>query len=445
MAEVAFPLDSDIIGYDGGLPVYSEQYGSQALRDVFKRFFSTGVFGEDMLQVVKTTDKPAGEDTIVSVTINPGAAIINGGIYTNDAPVVMTKTVPLATSSQTQVVKKYHVVLGFEKPATQTERFYRVLKETYDDSAYEDLTRTSTKYEIALATITARAVYQNGQSKCTVTVQDRRLDTDYCGLAVPFREFDSSAFGAELASMASELQRQTDIAVEVSQNAIDGTTAGELTQKLDAIKSAALLDDGTEIIGGNIAIKWKPGNFFIRAENISNISGLPSDITDSDMRLYVMNTGVDESGKGNVMQLLFTDKKGGTEVSPTYTPDIRMQVIHKLSSSGGTPSGWVKLLSESDTGWKEPNSSFNGIHYRIKNGIMYLIINQTVNLTASGQWVDIMTFPEEARPSTDIIFALTGSGKSVQGFFKANGELKFRAFDITPGAFAVQGTTSCIV
>lgn len=253
MAEVAFPLDSDIIGYDGGLPVYSEQYGSQALRDVFKRFFSTGVFGEDMLQVVKTTDKPAGEDTIVSVTINPGAAIINGGIYTNDAPVVMTKTVPLATSSQTQVVKKYHVVLGFEKPATQTERFYRVLKETYDYSAYEDLTRTTTKYEIALATITARAVYQNGQSKCTVTVQDRRLDTDYCGLAVPFREFDSTAFGAELASMARELQRQTDTAVQVSQNAIDGTTAGELTQTIADLETSKLDDDNGSVKRTNIA------------------------------------------------------------------------------------------------------------------------------------------------------------------------------------------------
>lgn len=254
MAEVSFPLDSDIIGYDGGLPVYSEQYGSKGLRDVFRRFFSNGVFKDDMLKVVKTSNNPAGEDSIISIKIQPGAAMINGLIYTNDDDITMTKTVPLATSSQTTVTKKYHVVLGLKEATTTNEQFYRELKETYDNTAFDDLTRNSSTYEIALATVTAKAVYSNGQSKCTVTIQDKRLDSEYCGLATPFREFDSSAFEGQLDSMIGELQRQTDIAVEVSQNAIDQTTAGELTQKIEgklddsdgSVKSNNIADDSID-------------------------------------------------------------------------------------------------------------------------------------------------------------------------------------------------------
>lgn len=382
MDEIAFPLDSDIIGYDGGLPIYTEQYGSENLRTVFSQFFTNGVFSEDMMQVTKTNNVPAGDDTVIAVDVNPGSAIINGLIYTVDSAKHLSKSIPLATSSQTTVTKYYHVVVRFDK---RLETALIDLKETYNYSAEEDLERSATVYEIALATITAKSVYANGQNKCTVTIQDRRLDPDYCGLATPFREFDSEAFSAQIQAAIAQLEKQTKIAVDLAQDALDDTVAGSLENQINEIKdTAALLDSGTEITGGFLSVRNEPGTYFIHEDNFDKINDLPDDIEKSSLRLYIIDIGSDES-TSNVIQMIYS--KAAKPGSIMVMPIIHGRYV-KTTSANTIPSEWQKILSGKVSADDIDSSIMNSLNHKVDFQVLSSAL-LAASTTSNNFWLNL--------------------------------------------------------
>lgn len=338
MAQIGFPLDSKIIGYDdSGLPIYSHQYHSVDYRNVLKEMFSNGVLSSgDML-------KPAayylGGNTF-EITVRPGAAIINGAIFINDGVEVYQQAIPAAPSGG-QVTKHYHVVIGLDTLKTNgDENMTMYIKPAIaNQSPAEDLKSS----EICLATATV--IVDSLASEPYVTFVDRRLDPDWCGLAAPFAELDTSQFYYDLQKDIEKLNDQTNTAVELAKDALDENVAGNLTERIGSLEDdAALIANGKELSINNnsLTVATVPGSYYIDADDLSKYNDLPDDWPDYFTRLYIVDIGKNISGYESVMQVLITRFSYETG---KWKSDTRTRIINRDSATVFGSSPWQKILT----------------------------------------------------------------------------------------------------
>ena len=205
-----FPVDSIVTKLgDDGLPIYDRPYVSADLREVYANFFSNGVFMDDStsLQVMNATGG-------MNVYVKPGTCHINGAFGVETAQ----RTLQLdAASASLDRIDTIVARLDLAIEARSLDLY--VLKGTpSEDPVRPNLTRNETVWELGLADVYL--------PKGTVTISqgrisDTRLETQRCGSVTPFVEFDTT-------TLFEQLKQATQDAVDAMNDALDGTTAGNL-------------------------------------------------------------------------------------------------------------------------------------------------------------------------------------------------------------------------
>lgn len=234
----SFPWDSvvEAMGNDG-LPIYDRAYSASDLQDIMTIFFSNGVFmnTNNALQVT------AGAN--MTVIVAPGRGMIRGTscIESSSRGLEM-----VAASSKDRIDT---VVLRWDANLEQRNIDLYVVQGIASDSPVRpQLTRTETIYELGLADV---FVPKNTTAVSDERITDTRLETERCGVCTPFAKIDTATFynqiNAALDKQVGELREQTDKAVELSQELIDGTAIGNLEDKLQGEIDGKLDIDGKAV------------------------------------------------------------------------------------------------------------------------------------------------------------------------------------------------------
>lgn len=263
----SFPWDSLVVSMgDDGFPIYDRDYMASDLREVYETFFSNGVFldTEDALQVT------AGEGMTVHVA--PGKCCINGTVGYEKS---IRELALQASSSQDRIDT---VVLRWN--ANVEMRNIDLYVKTGVAAATPvapTLTRSETVYELGLADI---FVTKNSGAVSASRITDIRMNTSRCGIVTPLVKINMTSFYEQmnqaLAELEARLEEQTQIAVELSQSALDGTTAGylqnQITENLDFLSQVENIE--YDFISNNGVVSRIDDSSFARVGNLVIISGV---------------------------------------------------------------------------------------------------------------------------------------------------------------------------
>lgn len=249
-----FPVDSIVTKLgDDGLPIYDRPYVSADLREVYANFFSNGVFmdGSASLQVMSATGG-------MNVYVKAGTCHINGafGVETEQRTLQLD-----AASASLDRIDTVVARLDLAIEARSLDLY--VLKGTpAEDPVRPNLTRNETVWELGLADVyLPKGISTISQGR----ISDTRLETQRCGAVTPFVEFDTT-------TLFEQLKKATQDAVDAMNDALDGTTAGNLKRYSRSLRveteipASADLDKYQSVgnfgctVAGNVAsIKNKPG------------------------------------------------------------------------------------------------------------------------------------------------------------------------------------------
>lgn len=253
-----FPVDSIVTRLgDDGLPIYDRPYVSADLREVYANFFSNGVFMDDgtALQVMTATGG-------MNVIVKAGTCHMNGafGFETVDRTLQINAADPNLDRIDTVVAR---LDLGID--ARSIDLY--ILKGTpAADPVRRNLTRNETVWELGLADIyIPKGIDTISQAR----ISDTRLETKRCGAVTPFMEFDTT-------ELYDQLKQATADAVDAMQDALDGTTAGNLQHYRRSLRVETEIPSGADLNTYQTA-----GNFGCSVvSNVATIASKPSGLAD---------------------------------------------------------------------------------------------------------------------------------------------------------------------
>ena len=205
-----FPVDSIVTKLgDDGLPIYDRPYVSADLREVYSNFFTNGVFMDDStsLQVMTATGG-------MNVYVKAGTCHINGAFGVE--PEQRTLQIDAASASLDRIDT---IVARLDLAIEARSLDLYVVKGTpAEDPVRPSLTRNETVWELGLADVyLPKGVATISQAR----ISDTRLETQRCGVVTPLVELDTT-------TLFEQLQQATQDAVDAMNDALDGTTAGNL-------------------------------------------------------------------------------------------------------------------------------------------------------------------------------------------------------------------------
>lgn len=230
----SFPWDSIITGIgENGLPIFDRAYQAEDLREVYKTFFSNGVFMNE-----QNAFHVSAASNEMAVIVSPGKCHINGSVGWERSE---RKLVIQAASAEDRIDS---VVLRFNANTdVRNIELYVRTGVAQQVPVRPTLVRNDTVWEIGLCDI----YITHGTS--TVTQQritDTRLDSERCGMVTPILEIDTTKFYAQLQAaldaQTAELKEQTDYAVEASQSFLEGTIPNGIITKEKLANNAVTKD-----------------------------------------------------------------------------------------------------------------------------------------------------------------------------------------------------------
>lgn len=203
----SFPFTSD----GGDRKVYTKDF-----RALFSKYFTNGVFNGGFAVTPATGMK---------VNVSAGACNINGVFaYSDDNTEMLIETV----SSETY----FNIVLRLDDNKASRNVGLYVVKGT---STPPELTRNETVYELCIARIQIGA---SAQSITLSMIEDTRLKTDLCGIvANAVQVLDTDTY-------YQQLQAKLDEVIDIVDQALDGTLAGNLQNQInERIKITDIVDN----------------------------------------------------------------------------------------------------------------------------------------------------------------------------------------------------------
>lgn len=214
----SFPWTSTANGLDeDGFPKYDRVSTAEDLQGIFSHFFSNGV----------DTSSGGGMQVVVgsgmSVTVKTGWCCINGTFGLLDEEQSIELNASDASNGRIDTI-----VARWNKNVDARSISIEVVQGTPSaNPVRSELTRTASVYELGIADVLVTA----GSSSLTQQrITDTRLETTRCGLMTPLFDIDTT-------SIFDQLKDQVDRNIEIIQSAIDGTTAGQLSARLDAVET----------------------------------------------------------------------------------------------------------------------------------------------------------------------------------------------------------------
>ncbi len=213
ISEFSFPWDSE----NG-----DREYTAEDFMRYYRSFISSGLFMRTStnLQVVAYTG--------LVVKVKAGAAIIDGSKYDNEGDIPITLTTPDGLLDRID-----RIVVRWDKENRETHCVL-LTGTAAEEPVAPAITRTSDTKDYALADILVEAGATGiTQSKIT----DQRMNSDICGMAVPFATIDTSALAAQYEAWVQEAMAAGDAAalelLEEMRDILDGSAAGHLQNEID--------------------------------------------------------------------------------------------------------------------------------------------------------------------------------------------------------------------
>lgn len=298
----AFPFDSnpqlitDVNGYLSG----DRSVDAWTMQNVFKQFFSDGIFGDpgDQLQIGKA-------DSGLAVTIQPGMFIIRGGmggIKESSGPLTLTLDAGAAAGNIC-----YAIMLRYDNNADMRGLGFRVVKGTAGANPQppqpDQTSENVMEYRLGYVTV------PNGATDLSNATVTNEKGLAVCPYAAPFEDIDLSEVVHDAQVQASEslnaflafLQQNWDLV----NSAIDGTTAGNLQSQINELENNALttenIDNSTIVFeptttsGG--ANRLQVNDLSIGTEHLKDKSVTQAKLGD-DVASYIQNVVKPQPGKG---------------------------------------------------------------------------------------------------------------------------------------------------
>lgn len=183
-SEKSFPFDAEEIGGK-----FDREYYAEDWMRYFRAFISSGTFMREPtnLQIIANGD--------MTVTLKKGAMIIDGARYDNEDDIIITLDPADGVLSRID-----RITITWSKPDRDTH--YEVQKGDYSyDPIPAECRRTAEYKDYAVADIMVMA----GAIKVNQTdITDQRLNSDVCGLAIPFAEINTKGIFLQLQSFYDE-------------------------------------------------------------------------------------------------------------------------------------------------------------------------------------------------------------------------------------------------
>ena len=222
-----FPFDSQVTFDEGGTPIYDRAVSSQPLRKLIRELFTNGVMPNPStnLQAEEGTDG-------MTVIVNPGFAVINGGLCKEDNSRTLAVQAADATYDRIDTV----VVRWNESIDVRTADLYIVAGTPSVSPVRPALTQTESVYEIGLADIFVT------HGVATITnekITDTRMETGRCGIVSSVSEWDTTTIyqqiQADLASFQSNEEAEFLTWFDEMKDQLSEDAAGHLQLEIDGI------------------------------------------------------------------------------------------------------------------------------------------------------------------------------------------------------------------
>lgn len=238
----SFPFDSKFDGYDEeGYPVYDRAVGAGTLRAAFKQFFSDGVFGTpaDAWKITK------GDG--LSVKVAPGTAVIRGGV----ASAADEVTLKLSDAAP-QGRMTYSILLRLDDNV-EYRSIYLVASEgeAGADAAPKVPQDDAGAKELRLGYV----VVPSGATDLSGAEIVSEKGSSVCPYAAPFEDIDLDALLADVRAKGDAQYKAfmayLNVNMEFIASAIDGTTAGALSNRIAALEGNMTDDEFIDYMGGD--------------------------------------------------------------------------------------------------------------------------------------------------------------------------------------------------
>ncbi|MBO5208478.1 MAG: discoidin domain-containing protein [Lachnospiraceae bacterium] len=233
-SEKAFPFDAE----KDSMGNYDRIYYADDFARYFRSFISSGIFlkEHDNLQVIANDD--------MSVTIRPGAIIIDGYHYEN------TEDIIVQLDPADGVLNRIdRISISWIKEERDAHKIVQKGESSYEPISPECRRNAEYKDYVLADVYVAAGVIKITQDNIT----DQRLNTDVCGLAIAFSEIDTTLIFSQLqafyekvksenADWAKEKQEAFDKWFENIKNQLEGDVAANLQKQIGALANLKTTD-----------------------------------------------------------------------------------------------------------------------------------------------------------------------------------------------------------
>lgn len=229
-SEKSFPFDSDQVN-----GVYDREYFADDFARFFRAFISSGTFMNEAsnLQVIANGD--------MSVTLKPGSMIIDGYRYDNVADIIIN------ISPADGVLKRIdRVSATWSKEDRDIHYVVREGAYSYEPVAPE-CRRTAEYKDYVVADIIVEA---GAISIKQADIVDQRLNSEVCGLAIPFGKVDTSSLYDQIQAALEEFQSVNEKEFEEWFESIQGKLSEDAAGNLQ--NQIGLLEDLTTQAKGSL-------------------------------------------------------------------------------------------------------------------------------------------------------------------------------------------------
>ena len=224
----SFPFDSspNLVYTDQGYPRGDRAVDAWTMQNVFKQFFSDGVFGTpgDALQI--------GKGQGMSITVQPGMFIINGGmggIKESDGPLTMALGIESAHGDM-----YFAVMLRYDNNTSMRSLGLRLTSQAGKVPEPDKTTANVMEYRLGYIMV------PNGSTDVSAATVVNEKGSSACPYASPYVPLDVSGVTADARNAAQEALSQ--LATYIEQNkelvasALDETTVGHLQQQINDLQ-----------------------------------------------------------------------------------------------------------------------------------------------------------------------------------------------------------------
>lgn len=328
MAMQSFPFTSEVTFDPNGYPQFDRAVDSQILRNVFRNYWTNGVFGfHDSSSFVVL----APSDGSMAVRVQPGACVIEGATAFNK-------------ETETLILKK-----GSELPRIDT-----IALRLNDNKDYRDirliviegipsakplapsLVRTDSIYDLGLANIQVDA---NISTFDASKITDTRLNKERCGYVTGIPEVDTTALFNQIQQAIKNFNSEQAAAFstwfESIKEKLNGNVAATLIAEIEELKKNKIDESRLLPVGGSDGSKLtRTANGYSWVLPKTKVVTLVSSLWQAD-NTYTIN---DEDIKGNPHKTyLCTVTSSSADSSfKEYIEALKSASIQVLKQSSGT-------------------------------------------------------------------------------------------------------------